>query len=302
MFNHKCSPFATNCHGFHYDVNMTKRSDINLEMGGMVREDGLQRPLPAGELLVPGMVELGDCGIHWASFDPSAGRPHTVRFRPGVLDSFIRLRTASDAEILKFARRWGVLELCAHVLPACHSKECLPMSHGAKPYCEPTAAWRRHADLMYTSLYAASQVILGQSRPAIDWEPVTGLLTNFRDAELFKRTGLSAERSKLEAVLNVLSGDAGVRPVVRFQTTPPRVEFIGGSRIGYGLYGALVAQLMLACVASDGVEFCSSCGMPYAPSRRPNPARRKYCDTCRRTGIPRRDASRDYRARFRGSQ
>jgi hypothetical protein len=203
----------------------------------------------------------------------------------------------SDEEIMKFARRWGVLELCVHVLPACHSQDCLPMSYDKQRYCEPPGAWRRHAGMMYTLLTLASQVLQGKVRSPIDWDCVTGLFPHFRDAPLFQLTGLRAERQKLESVLNILSAAAGVRPIVRFENAIPRVELIGGFRLGCGLYGALVAELMLACVASDGVDFCSNCGMPYAPSRRPNHARRHYCQKCREDGVPLRDAARAYRSR-----
>jgi hypothetical protein len=214
-----------------------------------------------------------------------------------MLDGFIRLRAGSDEEILKYARGFGVLELCTHALPACHGQNCQPMSCGDGRYCEPTAVWRRHAEMMYTLLNAASQIHLDRIRSPIDWEPVIGLFTHLRNAPLFKITGIRAERDKLAVALNILSEAAGVRTVVRFQTATPRMELSGGFRAGCGLYGALVAQLMMACVASDGVDFCSNCGMPYAPDRRPNPARRRYCQQCRKVGVPARDAARAYRSR-----
>jgi len=279
---------------------MTKtRSELEFDTSGVLRPEGLSRPLPAGRILVPGSIDLGEWGIHWWWFDNDSSAPQEVRAQRGMLDSFIRLRAGSDEQILKFARRWGVLELCTHVLPACHSPDCQPMSCGDHRYCEPPGAWRRHAAMMYTILTAASQVLQGKVRSPIDWECVTGLFPHFRDARLFKRSGIRAERQRVEAVLNILSEAAGVRPIVRFENAIPRVELIGGFRLGCGLYGALVAQLMLACVASDGVDFCSNCGMPYPANRRPNPTRRKYCQKCREERVPARDAARDYRSRSR---
>jgi len=50
---------------------------------------------------------------------------------------------------------------------------------------------------------------------------------------------------------------------------------------------------------SDDLAVCSSCGMLYSPTRRPNPDRRNYCPKCKEDKVPQRDASRDYYDRKR---
>jgi hypothetical protein len=48
---------------------------------------------------------------------------------------------------------------------------------------------------------------------------------------------------------------------------------------------------MLAVARSDGLATCSACGALFAPRRRPNPNRRRFCPECSQLGIPHRLAS-----------
>src|SRR5262249_26041163 len=130
---------------------MMVKSEIDLATSGVLGVAGLSRPLSAPEILVPSCMELGRWGIHWSWGNQSSGPPRRVRIRQGALDSFVRLRTASDENILNFARRNGVLELCIHTMPACHRSDCVPMSYDEEYYyCEPPAAWRKHANMMHS--------------------------------------------------------------------------------------------------------------------------------------------------------
>ena len=38
----------------------------------------------------------------------------------GMLDAFLNLANSDDAEIVRYAKKWGVLGLCQHNLPADH--------------------------------------------------------------------------------------------------------------------------------------------------------------------------------------
>jgi hypothetical protein len=70
---------------------------------------------------------------------------------PGLLEQFVGLSDASDEDILRYARHWGVLVICRHGLPASHSEHCRPMTlsgRGRYVFWEPLASWRyfaRHA-------------------------------------------------------------------------------------------------------------------------------------------------------------
>jgi hypothetical protein len=273
-----------------------KKTDVDLQLSGISSPTGLSRPIAGAEILVPLSVSLCEYGIHY-QFDSGSCPARRIRQGPGMLDAFIQLRDAPDEAILRFTRRWGVLEICKHFWPNSFFVHCEPDPKVEHAYCEPTAGWRLHASIMYTVLKAASQVTQGRLRSPINWECFREFL-DVRSSELFSRTGVNAEREKIENVLNLLVATAGLRLVVRFKDAPPRIELRGGSRSsGSGLYGALVADLIVACVKAKGAHFCSNCGNSYAPKRRPSPTRRSYCRKCRLDGVPGRDAARDYRAR-----
>ncbi|MEX2375396.1 MAG: hypothetical protein WD942_07385 [Dehalococcoidia bacterium] len=62
-------------------------------------------------------------------------------------------------------------------------------------------------------------------------------------------------------------------------------------------WGSIVMQLMIAISSQHGLEVCSGCALPYMRVRRAQRGRRNYCGDCVATGVPQRDAARDYRAR-----
>lgn len=96
-----------------------------------------------------------------------------------LLSEFVRLAQAPDDLILRFAQRWGVLELCKHLLPACHS-DCQPMSF--KPmrdkdalFMEPLSEWRRYAAIAGGLLSVANRLNEEKTPDEWDWEPIRQL-------------------------------------------------------------------------------------------------------------------------------
>ena len=67
---------------------------------------------PFGALRRPRTVTLEQGQLHWEPplVTPRAGHS-------GMFDAFRGLAVATDAEVLKFAKRYGVLGLCPHGLP-----------------------------------------------------------------------------------------------------------------------------------------------------------------------------------------
>lgn len=47
---------------------------------------------------------------------------------------------------------------------------------------------------------------------------------------------------------------------------------------------------------------CTECGLLYKPYRRPATGRRHYCETCRKAGVPIRDAQRAARLRAKSAR
>jgi hypothetical protein len=74
--------------------------------------------------------------------------------------------------------------------------------------------------------------------------------------------------------------------------TGPTLKLVFG---GAGLFGALGVQLLLAVARTKGFTFCSACGLPFTPKRRPRADERHYHPTCREAAL--RDAARAYRQR-----
>ena len=99
-----------------------------LQEEGLTRgESGvLTRELPLGSLVIPQHVELVGSGeealLTWATTGRSSGPVHKRDFS-GVLDDFIRLGDAAPERILRFAKKYGVLELCEHLYPLSHAED-----------------------------------------------------------------------------------------------------------------------------------------------------------------------------------
>ncbi len=271
---------------------MTKTEEIGWQLAGVSSAKfGLDRPLRAGEFYVPGDIRLDKDRLRW---DFDSDRTKTVRPEAGMLEHFVQLADASADKILAYARRWGVLEICKHDLPACH-KSCSPLRSGGT-YWEPLEAWRRFAKLFRALLDIAAQLAFDKPGPAEHWQ-VVGAYGGLGRGQLFGLRGVKADHGKLQVALNVLLHDARVRPIVGWRDGKWLIELTGGLVIGCSLFGALVCQLVLAISRTEGLAICSSCGMSYIPAKRPNPNRRSYCQKCRERKIPSSDAARDYRRR-----
>lgn len=159
---------------------------------------------------------------------------------------------------------------------------------------EPLAQWRRWARQARALLNVAASLHQDKPGPAEDWSTI---FTNGpRRAPWWKQT-TAGDRIILAHVLNEWMVLANVRPLITWSIgRPPEVVFSSGA--GHAtLFGTLACQLVFAAARSDGMAVCSSCGGMYTPTRRPRGDQRRYCPTCRRRGVPLRDAQRDCRRR-----
>ena len=216
---------------------------------------------------------------------------------PGMLERFASLGRAGDEAILAYARRWGALELCSHNLPRAHpptprmprttyfcedrygDAEMKPLGH-----LEPLWVWRAMSRRCASILTLAAG--LWTEPPSIG-QPVTWALMG-RDMP----TDTAGARRVLAAEVNLWIQLAQVRPWAAVSAPFVRIG-------GHDLVGALAVQLLLATSRSHGWAICSSCGRPYAPSRRPATGRVNYCSNCREAGIANRTAAQQYRLRKR---
>jgi hypothetical protein len=285
----------------------------------------LDRDLPIGSWTVPTDVELDAAGEHlvWRSLPSRSVAP-----APGVMHEFVLLAGASAEAILAFARRWGVLGICEHGLPARHNA---PMwmagqtyEHGCKPvavgevnpigregtFVEPIDAWRRLAHRVRAVVTLATRLHDGEPGSAEDWSAALAMDDSHFKVTLLPRPDGGPENVLInppspwtlimaaQEIINL----GGVRPQLRWAGDAGYTITIGaGDSEGNqpALFAAVAAQLAFALARSDDLAICSGCGEPYSldADGRPRRGLRRFCRRCREAGVPDRLKQRDARAR-----
>jgi hypothetical protein len=306
--------------GSGYHLNMT----LNMTAQSMLDEEGnLERPFETRAYLRPASIELDGDTLVWANGRDDEGMWQRRR-QPGkgMLEGFIVLANARPEGILRYARKWGVLDLCHHGLP--HTHNAAPPPFGPVPteeeyraihaQClpalrEPLAIWRRYSAQMGALLKLAAQFYAEDEGEPLDTEWL-------RDYGLqgWKRSSRATAFSLLANPLDRWLSDSGVRHRLKYPEgerystklrrviNPKRPTIIiggPGAIVSEGLFGNLVIQLLLAITDSRGYARCSHCGNWYSPTRAPNARRRNFCARCRASGVPDMLAHQDARARHR---
>ena len=287
--------------------------EINWELAGLTLDGGgLTRPMITEGWRVPAVVELQGNHLRW-SYRDGDRLGKTIRAHPKLLEVFVELADADPEVIRDYARKWGVLMICEHGVPAGHSAPRLPISdlheptavrgcdpHGWPDACwESVGAWYVRAREARAMLNVAAALRRGQPARIGDWHAVVYRVWYGDDRgdpsldALNQPANATHAQAFLEDSINRWLAWGAVQPVLSWSTKKyPTIVFDG-----YGLFGALAVQL-LAVVCGTGWAVCSACGKVYNPgSRRPNPNRRNYCPDCRASGTPQRDAMRDLRKR-----
>ncbi len=284
---------------------------------------GLFRPVAATGWGLPSDIWI-DEGRLFYSFSRPHSRLDIKKCGPNMLERFVRLHGQPDDVVLSFARGWGPLQICSHGLPAAHQGgvtqlpdytpgKCVPewRRDGTRVvYSEPIAAWHSYSREALAMLNVAASLRGGVVKASkVDfaslgcWLDVVraemGRTDEIGTPDLFDRAARLPSRMRLAIEgLNRWIYLGGVRPSVEWLTKgSPSIQFFTP-----GLFGALALQLMLAVSGSDGWAMCSGCGRPFSPSKVPAGRRRRYCEDCRKAGVDRRHASRDYRARRRAEK
>ncbi len=289
---------------FYYDSTMTQIEEWDwVHLGDS--EGRIDRPSQVLAWPVPPDVRLDR---EWLTFHypvrvlrqgRRALQVRRVRAGRGLLTEFIALADAPAERILEYARRYGPFGFCKHGDPRHRLRlegcGALTVSRGTRDeagqLCEAVQWWRNLACHARALLNAAAQLCRGKLKPVS--------LIQLNPALIF------ANRLKWRALLRnpepfvVYGLDLWlrffqVRPRASYNPRRGRFEIrISGSP---ALAGALALQIMLALTRSAGIAICSSCGKTFPPSRRPNPHRNSYCESC---GI--KAAWRDAQARRRQS-
>ena len=200
-----------------------------------------------------------------------------------VLDNLVRLRpTASDKAITMFARKWGIVALCAeHGLPLAHSRSfglgtnatICTLLGGRRGYV-PVDWYREFAERCRSVLNIAARLHRGVPGDPEDWMAINPAVAQVRDVTIdprnwraisyTKTARIDDERENLAELLDHWLELTGVRFRFEWDAASPTFGMAPG-----GLAGAVVMSLVFA-VARSGASPCAlHVGAPTHPHDAP---------------------------------
>ncbi len=263
--------------------------------------------LDQGRLYWQDAHETDDGRLSW-----TVGEGHSAEVERDLLGQFIA--TGNDRtgeEILTFAATYGVLDLCSVGLPTGHGASLFSVSQGVThgscvptgwpyPYTDLTI-WRQWASRAGALLTVFAKLQASELPDVETWQAVQPWPTveprqvmSWRGA-MDPADVMEIERGVADLLLNEWLTLGRVSLVARWE---PAAAAPVARTAGKGLFGALALQLLLTTAKSEGLAVCCSCGLPYAPRRKPPAGRSHYCQACGKPAA-RRDASRRWRAKKR---
>jgi hypothetical protein len=236
------------------------------------------------------------------------------------------LADAPAEKILRFAQKWGVLELCEHDVPAGHPPEYwptravvaypshvkapgwtpdFPLMMGAFHYClprgdddkgllwEPVEAWRQWARAARSTLNIAARLRSHQLASEDEWRIACNIKSRGSGPGHWQApTRINDGWQRISRYLNswLRLGSASVMT----ESSDGSIGLV----IGKGsLFGTVAVQLTLAVSGTDGPVMCSSCKSMYVPARRPRRDQKNYCRACGDAGVPQKNAAATYRVK-----
>ncbi len=289
-------------------------STADWDLGGLTDINGnLGKPMPSGQVLVPGEIELEGDTIRWEL----AGPARWQEVSRSTLNEFVKLWEAEPAAILKFAKKWGVL-----VIAKLGSKEpprYRPCGEAMPEGADPICAWKYFSRRACAVLNIAAALRQDKLGDLSDW----GVIASIEDTpESYKiafdqhRYGMGwylfpksmPNRTSVEQGRQVIATEAtawlsfwrakrrdGLSDfTVLWNPRRTRWEF----QIDYHgfLFAALALQLALSLAGAESLYTCSGCGFPYVRElKRPKPGTANYCPKCSAKGIAQRRAVDAYR-------
>lgn len=243
---------------------------------------------PADEVPIPGTYPR----LVW---DAASGTPPPLPTE-GCLDAFIRLHDAPSEKILRFAGKYGVLDVCRHWQLSGHHQNCWPLEHGFPIGWAPLEPWYRYARELWAALSIAAQLGLDRPGRQADWDAVVAADVSGRpaiseigptprDARTFllhasvpKATAsLELQRKALTLVAKHWLGYGRCKPDVHLDHRQAFATILQYE----GLAGTLAVKFLAALLSPTGIYICDECNNPYVPpKRRPPAGRRHYCPEC----------------------
>jgi len=271
--------------------------------------DRVQRTADTGWLR-PDEVRLVDQHLEWKVNELPTF--HRTRSGRGMLTGFLKLanddqgarrqQESPDADVLRYAQRWGYLGLCSHGVPRRHLllydpanpydqarpvPGCLAVSTRDLWLRESVSAWRMIASDALTVRQIAKALHGGNPAAPelwakLAWEPsLTRLVRIVRGRPGHPATmgtavdAMAVEQAALGELVTNWLAIADVRPVLWWgYRRKPDIELTNN-----GLFGALAIRLLLAASNAELIAECDGCGLPM-PDVSTRSDRRNYCETC----------------------
>jgi hypothetical protein len=288
-------------------------SKQGLELGGMIDANGnLGKPVPSGHVLVPGRIELKGDSIQWEIAGPA--RPQEIS--PSTLNEFVKLWSGTSTEILRFARRWGVLAIQGEGAKSIHSRPCgESMPQGS----DPIAAWKYYSRRAFAALNIAAGLRQGKLGDLADWGVIAAsdekgeFAANALEQDIYgmgyclfpeRRGGQSAVEDGRRIIgIEATKWLSFWRSQRRHGVSDFSVRWrpdtgqwlLEVDYHGY-LFAAIALQLALCIAGADALYTCSGCGSPYVrEAKRPKPGTANYCGKCSGKGVAQRRAVDAYR-------
>ena len=202
-----------------------------------------------------------------------------------MLDSFIGIKTPK--QVLRFAKLYGVLNLCRHGLPASHNwsattRGCYPVGWEAGVCREPINRWLDYAAQFRAVLRLVMAVLQGQAGAGEDWDRATaGYVSDGDDLALamieHERATDAGRRSLLAEIINSLLALGAVHPSIMWARDEEESSF----QLSGSTFGLMALQLALISAGSHRVAICYGCKEIYVRKRRlPRPSQHGYCEAC----------------------
>lgn len=249
----------------------------------------------------------------------------------GALDRFVRLKTGKD--VLRFSRRYGVLDFCQHGLPATHNPRFLSIpllglvqstnlwkpietgihsspgfmieDQGERQWCEPIRSeaiegWLFWSRMAAALLNVAASMTRGQSTSRDDWDVIiteeSDEIPRLIDSLLARGW---AARIYLQEAVNRWLHLANVRLSLSWPIEDEKASLT----LEADTFGLLGIQLLAALTGAQALAVCDGCDSPYIrPNRRPQTGRANYCPECKAAKVPERLRQQRKRARMRQSK
>lgn len=282
---------ALRCHEIQDDFKMISPTEIlSGPSGGQ-----LEKPSSFSRWGVPAFIDLRDDRLVYRWFDPIPGASvrgyTTVGPGAGLVKDFINLADAADdhKSILNYARRWGVLRICAHALPLTHGgpRGCPPLGLGQAEWWEPISIWRLYSRHVRAMVNIAARLCESELSDPADWKQIYSQ----HEGNNVPWWDRSIEADRGAAKLTLLQWSQLVNPGNGFLSSGKGPLLLDGG----GLYGALLMQLWLYVDERDGIAICFSCTEIYTPKRRPRNDQDHYCPRCRNRNKGNTNVARKYR-------